>query len=428
MKIFQLWLVFHSCIFMMLYFMTFLILKYSIKKSVCLCVAATAISMVFEIIRIYFVFDAPLPKLITTCMNIIVLQGTALLLSEKKNAYALFIGFSSANFVLAGNILSCGVFVASYCLPAAMAVCTLGNTAVFCFMAVMIRAICRNMLSKEISIWMCALPAMGYVTFYFILYYPVSFEQRPENILAALSLLATIVALYVFLIHYSDTKSAEKGLQWKNTTLSAYISGVKIQADAAEDAIQEFRVIRHDIRHKDSLLIELLQEGKYTEAEQILKKDIAIIDRKQVCAYCENTIINSILAGMAKRAHHMGIDLHMSCAVPKETNVGEYDLAMLSANLIENALQAVEKLEQKERVVTLTVKSREMESFFFEIKNPCRDKVLFSKKTGLPCSELGLGHGYGMKSVQNFVEKYHAEFDCLMEGQMFIVRILIRFL
>ena len=118
----------------------------------------------------------------------------------------------------------------------------------------------------------------------------------------------------------------------------------------------------------------------------------------------------------------------MSCAVPKETNVGEYDLAMLSANLIENALQAVEKLEQKERVVTLTVKSREMESFFFEIKNPCRDKVLFSKKTGLPCSELGLGHGYGMKSVQNLVAQYHAEFDCLMEGQMFIVRILIRFL
>ncbi len=84
--------VFHSCVFMMLYFMTFLLLKYSIKKSICLCVAATAISMVFEIIRIYFVFDAPIPKLITTCMNIIILQGTALLLSEKKNAYALFIG------------------------------------------------------------------------------------------------------------------------------------------------------------------------------------------------------------------------------------------------------------------------------------------------------------------------------------------------
>ncbi len=120
MKIFQLWLVFHSCVFMMLYFMTFLLLKYSIKKSICLCVAATAISMVFEIIRIYFVFDAPIPKLITTCMNIIILQGTALLLSEKKNAYALFIGFSSANFVLAGNILSCGVFVASYCRNGSM--------------------------------------------------------------------------------------------------------------------------------------------------------------------------------------------------------------------------------------------------------------------------------------------------------------------
>ena len=31
-----------------------------------------------------------------------------------------------------------------------------------------------------------------------------------------------------------------------------------------------------------------------------------------------------------------------------------------------------------------------------------------------------------MISVQNFVEKYHAQFDCCMEGKMFIVRILVQ--
>ncbi len=47
-----------------------------------------------------------------------------------------------------------------------------------------------------------------------------------------------------------------------------------------------------------------------------------------------------------------------------------------------------------------------------------------SKITGLPISERGAGHGFGMKSVRAYVNKYHGIFQYSVENQKFCVRLL----
>lgn len=427
MRIFQLWLVLNSCVFMSFYFLTFLLLKYSRLQSALICTLATAVSIVFEICRIYFAFESLWPKIYVTIANILVLQVTAFLISEQKNSYTLFIGFSSSNFVLTGNISSCAVLLVSKNYIAAMAVCTIINAACFICMYVTIRDICTNVLSKEISIWMCLIPAMCYITFYFMLYFPVYFEQRPESMYAAFSLLITVIVMYILLLQYIYSKSNQKKLLWRNKELHAYIRGIELQAQTVESAIHDFQIMRHDMRHKDNLLIELLQDQKYNDAKQILSKDIEYLDRSYLTIYCENTVINSLLYGMANQAENLGIQLKLSCTVPKSQEIDNYDLAILTANLLENSIQSVTDLKKEERFVALTMKNRAGESFFLEIKNPCHKKVKFSKKTGLPLSDQGSGHGFGMVSVQEFADKYHAQFDCYIEEDTFIVRILINY-
>ena len=74
------------------------------------------------------------------------------------------------------------------------------------------------------------------------------------------------------------------------------------------------------------------------------------------------------------------------------------------------------------------IKNRGGEYLLLEVRNLCDEKVKFSRKTGLPISEQGLEHGFGMVSVQEFVKKYQAEFDCYVENREFVVRIFISFL
>ncbi len=427
MKVFHLWIVFNSCFFMSIYFLSFLLLKYSKRKSVLICIFAVALSVLCEILRIYQAFDAAWPKLIVTIGNILTLQLTAVFLSKRKNSYAVFIGFSSSIFVLAGNIAACAALLVFRNLAAALAVCTLVNAAVFLCMNFLIKEICTNLLSREITIWMCIIPAMCYTTFYLMLYFPVSFENQPEIMFSAGTLLVTVVVLYVLLIQYIYVKSNEKSLLWRNKELHAYIKGIVVQTDSMNAAVQDFRVMRHDMRHKDHLLMELLRDKKYSEAELMLQKDMEYLDRTHLTIYCENTVLNSLLCGLTKNAENQGVRLQISCSVPNHHRIDDYDLAIVTANLLENAIQGVQKRNPAERIVHFKLKAKSREHFFMEIKNPCQPPVKFSKKTGLPVSVQGEGHGYGMMSVHEFVEKYHAHFDCYIENQTFIVRILAVF-
>lgn len=425
MKIFQLWIVFNSCVFMMIYFLTFLLLKYNYVRSALICTIGTAFATIQEVFRIYYLFDAVWPKIFVTAANIVTVQACAMVLAKKKDSYTLFIGFSSSIFVLAGNITSCAVLLLSQNYFFAMAVCTLVNAAVFLCMNGTIREICRTILSKEITIWMCVIPAMYYITFFLMLYFPVFFSQRPESLFSACSLLITVVVMYVLLIQYIYAKSGEKNLLWRNRELHAYIHGIEFQSEAAQVAVQDLKILRHDMRHKDQLLIELLNSQKYDEAKQILRKHIEYIDHTQIAVYSENIVLNSILSGMAKKAKKLGVHLQISCAVPKQQEINDYDLAIVTANLIENAVQAAAKQPPGEHFVLLTIKNRTGKNFFLEIKNPCHETVRFSKRTGLPVSAQGSEHGYGMKSVQDFVHKYRAQFDCFIEQHTFVVRILV---
>ena len=131
---------------------------------------------------------------------------------------------------------------------------------------------------------------------------------------------------------------------------------------------------------------------------------------------------------MERKAKELGITLQIKSAVPEEQEVDDYELATLIANLIENAIHAVQKLKEEERIIEFMIKNRSGKSLLLEVKNLCDEKVKFSRKTKLPISEQGSEHGFGMVSIQEFVKKYQAEFDCYIENRKFIVRIFILFL
>lgn len=424
-ELFLIWILLNSCVFMMAYFLLFLLLKYSYKKSILICIISTVWIVGIEIFRIQYAFHIIWARLVFTILQIVIIQSTALLLAERKDSYTFFIGLSSSNFTLGGTILSYGAVMLLKNYIAAMIICTLTNLLVLLWITCTIQKICKEEISKENLWWFCLVPCMCYVTFYLLLYFPVSFERHPENIFVAMVLLLTVVFLYVLIMKYIYAKLEEKRLIWKNVALHAYVKGIAVQSENVEAAKRELQIMRHDMRHKDSLLIELIHSHKYKEAEGILYHDIEHLSQKQVVTYCDNVIINSVLCSMEQKAKGMKIVLHIKSAIPEQQKIDDYELAMLIANLIENALYAVQKLKEEERIVEFMMKNRTGDCFLLEVKNLCDKQVKFSKESGLPISEQGAGHGFGMISVQEFVKKYQAEFDCYVEEREFVVRILI---
>lgn len=100
------------------------------------------------------------------------------------------------------------------------------------------------------------------------------------------------------------------------------------------------------------------------------------------------------------------------------------DVYSLIGNAIDNAIESVLKVrEQGRRFISISIR-RARELFIIHIENPYDGELRF--RDGLPVTtkEDSNFHGFGMKSIQMVVEKYHGYFSIRAEEQLFVLNVV----
>ncbi len=103
--------------------------------------------------------------------------------------------------------------------------------------------------------------------------------------------------------------------------------------------------------------------------------------------------------------------------------MNEADLYTLFGNAIDNAAEAVMKLPEEKRVISLTT-GETGELFSVNIRNFYRGSVSF--EGGLPVTTKGDSdyHGFGMKSIKRIVEKYGGDLSVIAGDGVFNLNML----
>lgn len=100
------------------------------------------------------------------------------------------------------------------------------------------------------------------------------------------------------------------------------------------------------------------------------------------------------------------------------------DIYSLIGNAIDNAIESVLKVKEKgRRFITISIrKTRDL--LIIHIENPFDGELSF--RDGLPRTTKPdtAYHGYGMKSIQMVVEKYHGYFSIRSENQLFVLNVV----
>lgn len=195
---------------------------------------------------------------------------------------------------------------------------------------------------------------------------------------------------------------------------------MKDRLRSAEAIMQKDRLMRHDRRHFEALLYQLLEEGRVEEAKKYLKERLSM-EPKGMHNYCENTTVNAVISHYISWAEKEGINTTISANVPSELIVDELELAITISNLLENAINACTKLPDADRYLKLTAKYKNQ--LLLEIENSCKDKVSLDEE-GYPFSNEK-NHGTGTRSVLAFVNKTNSEIYYLAEEKRFRVRMII---
>lgn len=206
-----------------------------------------------------------------------------------------------------------------------------------------------------------------------------------------------------------------------NQHLKAQISRLEQYNLLMQKSQENLKILRHDMRHSYKIIFAMLQEGKISAVLDYIKVQENLLDLTAVKFYCHSPLINAALSIYLQLAENAGIKISHKINLPEKILIDENDLAILISNLLENAINASKKQNSDRREISITIQHFENQCAL-EITNLFDGEIIFENNLPKNFSE---GHGIGMLSLKNFVEKYSAQFDFShIQGE---VKILIYF-
>ena len=236
------------------------------------------------------------------------------------------------------------------------------------------------------------------------------------------------LSVYVSIIHSFKTITEQYAMREENRKMQAEREYLQLAAgnmsgrlklmEAA--SVQNSRAA-HDRRHFNNVLLELLEQGKTGEATALLQSQNQVVPQISK-VYCENPAVNAAVCHYAGLAEQAGIPAEIALDIPDDVRVDSLELSMAVSNLMENAIQACEKLSGGENSY-LRFTCRNVGRLLLEMENPCGEDAALDEN-GCPIARAE-GHGIGSKSVAAFAKKYDGELLYKIENGVFRVRLLV---
>lgn len=192
----------------------------------------------------------------------------------------------------------------------------------------------------------------------------------------------------------------------------------KRQMEFTKETIDLVNIKMHDLKH----FLFRYQENISGAEWEALKSKIEVFDSSVKTGH---EILDVVLAEKSLYGERKKVKITCIADGAALSFLPPSDIYSLFGNLLDNAIEAASGMENEDkRYVSMLVKrsmgfvSIHMENFF---QGPCRFEH------GLPITTKGDWefHGYGMKSIQMIVEKYHGELQITAEDEVFRINILI---
>lgn len=188
-----------------------------------------------------------------------------------------------------------------------------------------------------------------------------------------------------------------------------------------QQAGEEARIQRHDLRHRLQTVAALVEQGEISEALGYIGASTAQLDELRTRRWCKNPVLDAVLSAYFGQAEQLGIRVEAKLSLPDELPVDAVELSTVAANLLENAIHACEKLPPEERRILCKCISRP--GLMLEVANPYSGEVCFDAD-GRPVAQAQ-GHGVGTRSIAAFCQKHGAMVSYRAENHWFRVQLAL---
>ena len=182
----------------------------------------------------------------------------------------------------------------------------------------------------------------------------------------------------------------------------------KVYITEAQARYEQTKSFRHDIKNHLSVLDGLLRSGKLEEGREYLKRLETVSASLSFPYQTGNPVVDILLGeklGLVKE-----IAAEVSLALPKPCGIDDFDLCVLFANALDNAITAC-RASDGAKTIRISGK-RQGDFYMLTFENTC---------SGGPLPPAGTG----LSNIRAVAEKYHGALLTEKNGQKFYLCVLL---
>lgn len=202
---------------------------------------------------------------------------------------------------------------------------------------------------------------------------------------------------------------------------------LQVKVKALEEKYQEMlksRKVVHDMKNHLLALKKYDQERDWEGLHQYLNElsDDMLDDSYQI--WTGNRMLDMILNQKTKDAEERETDMQIETEVFATIPFLDREIISLFGNLLDNALEACEKIRDKKRWIKIKIKKKN-HLLYIETSNAIKEIPVQDQKGFVSVKKDEPLHGYGMKNIQDIVRKYDGMYRYEIYGEYLVCIISI---
>ncbi len=258
----------------------------------------------------------------------------------------------------------------------------------------------------------------------------ILFDEKPDLLwkmpLVAVLIFAGEAALIYFWQRYRILLAERQ----KHFVEEQQVRAMKKRLEEAENFYGSIRRVRHEMKNHMANIKGLAGAGQYGEIEDYVRRMDETMQELEYKYVTGNAVTDVILNDKCRRAEKAGIRFEADFRYGGEIPV--FDLGIILNNLLDNAIEACEKMEPGKGFIRLALK-RKKQFLLLNVENSFDGAVPIRKGSPLPATtkqsilpDIVTEHGIGLENVRDIAERYFGGVNIKVKGDVFHVTVMLQ--
>ena len=229
-----------------------------------------------------------------------------------------------------------------------------------------------------------------------------------------ISLAALNVINFILIKH----NQAMVAMQSANREMEQQIRFQKEKYEQLSESYRNNRRLIHDVKKHYFSIQEYIRGNNLHGLAEYTRSAINDLESNYVKYNTGNLVIDSFLTSYDTvcEANHISFAVHLNVDCGR-IPIKDYDLCIVLGNLLDNALQANDRIVASDRNILLEIETTDNNKFRIRAENPLPESDSKERKNPLH-------HGYGLANVKKVVGENHG-FVAICTTERFVIDILI---